>query len=449
MKRCLYFFTSVALIALLFSGCEKDEEPFNETNSNLKESAFEEIDPETKLQEEGLPDYFVAQLERYKSDLINTYNVTFTGRVVKGTGENVTTTFNYTVSGTNQTPQLDSFSLVIPDCAGTLSSWEPQQASGFKDGVLKWNNSVAKDGSQNYSITFSGEVPLGIINSTVTRGSIVASANILGPCNGVYSLSGNIYVDADNFGVRDASESGIPSVPVGLFNHPGDSITTVSTNGDGFYSFMVLEGNYKVAVGEDFLNNTGYTPIDNSFVVLENVTKDFSEIDFGYTINSSRITEDLDNGVLRVNTEPTKYWVMAFKNIDRKKEVYSRKVMMEFLVAIEGLFLPEPFQFGDDKIKNAQKILERPIKSDLDEFLQQLLTAQLNVVSGKGALKSTGELNSIFNDALLIYGEAVACRESGNCPEQASKTSAGAETKAVNSNDTRMFLSFNGSGGVN
>jgi hypothetical protein len=120
MKRCLYYLAIVAFSALLFSGCEKDEEPFKETNSNLKESVFEENSANTKLQEESLPDYFVKQLEIYENVLINTYYVLFTGREVKGSGDNITTTFNYTVSGTNETPQLDSFFLEIPDCAGNL-----------------------------------------------------------------------------------------------------------------------------------------------------------------------------------------------------------------------------------------------------------------------------------------------------------------------------------------
>ncbi len=451
MKRFFYHLTNVALLALLFSGCEKADEPFTETDSGITESTFEEIYPGTKLQDESLPDYFVAQLEAYESKLVNTYNVTFTGHEIKGTGDNVTTTFNYTVSGTNQTPQLDSFYLEIPDCAGTLSSWTPQQASSFKDGVLKWNSSVPKDGNQNFSITFSGEIPIGIMNSTVTRGSDVKNAKILGPCKGVYEVSGSVFIDADNFGVKDASENGIPSIPVSLFNSAGDSITTVSTNRDGLYSFMVLEGGYTIAVDEDFLNNTdtGYTPNENTSVELDNVTEDLTGINFGYTVDSGKITRALEDKIIKVDTEPTKYWVMAFKHIDKKNEVYSRGKMMEFLVAIEGLFLSEPFQFGDDKIKNAREILERPIRTDLDEFLQQLLTAQLNVVSERGALKSDGKLNTVFNDALLIYGEAVACRESGTCPDQTSKISASAETKAVSINDTRMFLSFNGSGGVN
>lgn len=449
MKRCLYFFTSVALLALLFSGCEKEEEPFNETNSNLKESAFEENDSGTKLQEETFPDYFAAQLNNYESKLINTYNVTFTGRVVNGTGDNVTTTFNYTVSGTNQTPQLDSFYLEIPACAGNLSGWEPQQAASFNDGVLKWNSSVPKDGSQNFSITFSGEVPLGIINSTVTRGSNMASDKILGPCNGVYTLSGSIYIDADNYGVKDASENGIPSIPVGLFNSKGDGITTVSTDGDGLYSFMVLEGYSKIAVGEEFLNNSGYTPIENTFVVLENVTEDLYDLNFGYTVDPEKITKDLDDQIIPVNTEPTKFWVQEIRNAGKNNGVYTKGEIRKFLETIEGMFLSEPFQFGVDKEKNALSILTRPIKTDLDEFLQQLLTAELNVVSKRGALLPDGSLNENFNSALLIYGEAVAFCEINKCDAQTATTAATSQTKAVRSSDTDMFVAFNGSGGVN
>lgn len=445
MKRHHYFFTSVALFALIFSGCEKDEEPFNETNSNLKESVIEENYSGTKLQEEKEKPYFFTEFEKNN---INDYYVTFTGREIKVTNNITTTTFNYTVSGTNKTPQLDSFYLEIPGCAGDLLSWTPQQSSRLEIGKIIWNSSVSKDGSQDYSITFKGEVPLGIINATVTRGSDVETDKVIGPCQGVYSISGYVYVDANKDGVKDASESGIPSIPVVLFNSDGDSLTTTSTNEKGLYSFMVLEERYTIAIGEDLLNDENYTAVGSNSVDLEKVTEDLTGINFGYNVNTSKITKDLEDKIIPVNTEPIKFWVTAFRNIDKRKEVYSREIMMGFLSEIEGLYLPEPFQFGEDKIAAAEKILNNPMRTDLDVFLAQLLVAQLNVVSGRGALKSDGELNTVFNDALLIYGEAVACRESGNCPYQISNTAATEQTK-LSRIDTNMLLAFNGSGGVN
>lgn len=451
MKRGIFSFVRVALLLFVISGCEKADEPIVETNSEFTESALEENYSGTKLQEEGLPDYFVAQLESYESKLINTYNVTFTGRVIKGTGDNVTTTFNYTVSGTNETPQLDSFFLEVPGCSGIPLSWTPQQSSNLMEDVIKWNSSVSKDGSQDYSITFYGEVPLGIITTTVTRGSNIESSKILGPCKGVYTLSGSIFIDADEDGIKDASESGIPSIPVDLFNSSGEKITTGLTTGNGLYSFKVLEGDYQIAVGDDLLNDDNYTAVGNTSVVLENVSEDLSgaDLDFGYKVNSTKITQDLENTVILVNTEPTKFWVQQIRNAGKKNAVYSQEQIRGFLITIESLLLTDPFQFGTDKENNALNILTRPIKSDLDLYLQQLLTAELNVVSGRGALKPDGSLNDNFNSALLIYGEAVGCREIGKCSDQTAKAATTSETKAISTDDSRMLTAFNGSGGIN
>ena len=130
-------------------------------------------------------DYFDRMLEPYKSKFINTYEVTFRGQEFSYSGsEVVSTTFNYSVTGGGQTPQLDSFFLEIPDCAGTPISWSPTQSAKLESDGIKWNSSVSANGSQNYSVTFAGKVDLGIIDATVTRGSQVDTKTIVGPCSG-------------------------------------------------------------------------------------------------------------------------------------------------------------------------------------------------------------------------------------------------------------------------
>ena len=138
----------------------------------------------------------------------------------------------------------------------------------------------------------------------------------------------------------------------------------------------------------------------------------------------------------------------AIKNAGKRNSPYTKEQILALLVNIEGLLLEEPFQFGTEKESIALEILSRPIKTPLDEFLQQLLTAELNIVSGRGALLPNGEQNEAFNKALLIYGEAVACRESGNCSGETGTSSINYETKSLRSTDTKLLTSFNGSGGI-
>lgn len=431
----------------VIAGCEPTDESLNLQDAELKTNEQENLNP-NKLQEISLPDYFVAQLENFENALVNTYVVAFTGREVKGTGDNFTTTFNYLVSGTGMTPQLDSFTLELPNCAGNLLSWFPQQPTTILSTSIKWNNSVSKDGSQAYSLTFAGDIPLGLINSTVTRGSNVSTVKVLGPCKDVFTLSGSIFIDADADGVKQNEESGIPYINVELFDSNNIKIATVPTMIDGSFSFMVLKGSYRISVGEDLLNDANYTAVGDSFVSIPEVTQDLNNLNFGYLVNSDKIIRDLENKVLRVNTEPTKFWIAAIKNAGKKGSPYSVQEIRGLLVEIETLLLEQPFQFGSNKETQALSILSKPIKTPLDEFLQQLLTAELNIVSGRGALLSNGDQNDAFNLALLIYAEAVACRESGNCPNENATSAMNIEVKAIRSNDTRLLTSFNGSGGI-
>lgn len=446
MRRSLLW---AALVLFgMFAACEPGDESIMDVN--LQNDAIENLD-QNKLHESSLPDYFVSQLESYENVLVNTYLVAFTGREVKGSGASLTTTFNYRVSGTGFTPQLDSFFLEVPACAGSATSWTPQQPVNVQPTSIKWNNSVSKDGSQDYSVTYAGDVPLGIISSTITRGSNVASGLVLGPCKGVFTLSGSIYIDANENGTKQPEESGISSISVDIFNSEDVKLGSVNTLDDGSYSFMVLAGNYRIAVGDDLLNDANYTAGGDTEVSVENVSKDLTGFNFGYSVNSSKIIKDLEDKVLLVNTEPTRFWISAIKNAGKRNSPYTNDEIRTLLINIEGLLLDEPdepFQFGTDKETNALTILSRPIKTPLDEFLQQLLTAELNIMSGRGALLANGEQNEAFNKALLIYGEAVACRESGNCSGETATSSINYETKALRSTDTKLLTSFNGSGGI-
>ena len=101
------------------------------------------------------------------------------------------------------------------------------------------------------------------------------------------------------------------------------------------------------------------------------------------------------------------------------------------------------------KEKRLLKSLPGPLKHTWMNFLQQLLTAELNIETFRGARNENGILNEGFNRAMLIYAEAVACREIGTCPAESSSSEAvKTETKRVSTSDTQMLSSFNGSGGI-
>lgn len=63
------------------------------------------------------------------------------------------------------------------------------------------------------------------------------------------SISGLIWLETRNFGVRDASESGIAGVQIDLLDHGGTVMRTVTLTADGRYHFAdLLPGSYTISI---------------------------------------------------------------------------------------------------------------------------------------------------------------------------------------------------------
>lgn len=445
MQRCNYLLMTTVLLGVMFFGCEPADEfvPENEVNLEAVITGEETI-------YDDLPAYFVEELKSFESVLISddAYLVELTGRTIGGTDENPTTTFYYTVTGQEKRPALDSFILEIPGCAGSLLSWTPTSSASVSENSIKWNSSVPANESQDYSMTFEGEVPLGVISTIVTRGSIEEVESVLGPCQGVYTLSGSLFINSNDNTGKQTEESGISS-EVTLFNKTGNKEITLSTSENGAYSFMVLNGDYEISVAKDLMGDGYYLLEGDNLFAFSDVTENSSENNFPFQANTSEMIGDLEGGTLKVNTEPTKFWVDQVRHAGKKNSNYTVEEMDSLLIKVEEKLLEQPFDFGTDKRKNALDILTKPIKTELDQYLQQLLTAELNILSGRGAFEGS-EDNQLedFNDALLIYAEAIACRAMGYCEDTDSFAINEVTIKAVSSADSNLLLSFNGSGGL-
>lgn len=447
MKPKIYALFLLLFLGIFSNSCELMEEE-NFDSDDLLKSSFESGNS-------GLPPYLLTQLESFKSVTLNTYNVEFINRMLtEKDGVIVSTTFHYKVSGTNQTPQLDSFFLEVPPCAGPPLSWSALQSSKYEDNSIKWNRSISKDGSENFSITYAGNVSEGIIEATVVRGSDVQKGLVIGPCKNIYTLKGSIFIDANEDGTKQVSESGISGIEIKLINNVDNKeLATVLTSGDGSYSFKILKGDYSILSTASLLNNN-YTPTTPISLLLGSISENKSDLDFGYLVDSKKVTDELNGGVIQTNNEPTKYWAQQIRQAGKRNSVYTNEQILHFLNEIEKYLLPEPFKFGLDKKKDALEILSNPVKTELDAFLQQLLTAQLNIVSGRGALNPDKTINVNFNLALMIYSEAIACTEMGVCPSTAagariiSKSDLTSVSSRTLGDDTRMLSAFNGTGGL-
>ncbi|MDX1672522.1 MAG: SdrD B-like domain-containing protein [Balneolaceae bacterium] len=383
---------------------------------------------------------------------INNYLVTFNGKAYDATSDQ--STFSYTVSGTGVEPALNNFFMEIPACAGTPVAFSPVQSAKLSSSGITWEASIPTDGSQDYSITYPGDPLVGGVDARVESGNTVETVEIPGPCKGIHTISGFVFVDANENGTKDGSESGIRNVTVTLSNA---AVTLHQKTSDaGAYSFSVFTGSnsvdFEVAVpsttaatdfNEQLFETYTATTAISTTVPVNNA--DVTGTNFGFDPQTDKIISLFENGNFELATEEPKFWIKQLrfaKNGNDKGDV-SPTELLGYLNEIEGLLLETPFQLGDNKIEEALDILTRPIKTDLEALLVQLLTAELNVVSGRGSNSPD------FDLALLAFGEASAAEAAAQSAVGGVAGTAVTSTSTTTSiSDAELLLtSFNSSGG--
>ncbi|QDT05620.1 Serine-aspartate repeat-containing protein D precursor [Rubripirellula lacrimiformis] len=124
---------------------------------------------------------------------------------------------------------------------GTYRIVETQPADLFSVASLPGTVSGATSGvSQSMDVLSEVNIPLGDTSAIHYDFAEAAPA----------SIGGNVYIDSNNNGVRDAGETGIPGVRIQLVplsTIAPQSVLTVTTDGNGTYSFTGLApGSYEV-----------------------------------------------------------------------------------------------------------------------------------------------------------------------------------------------------------
>jgi len=413
---------------------------------------------------------------------------------------NGTTTFKYIVTNNgNTTPSPNFFTLEWANCVSNLTEYFPNLSD---DKVLiteneetvkiKWDQAIPRANPQgeanprSFSITFEGEdVPLGTVTTSLTipgPGGETLDGLIAGPvCPTVLpelTFSGSIYIDANEDNIKQPEEYGLENIEVRLYSlNGGDEtfIDSVITEEDGEFSLTVNSsgGDFRIKVPANKVDNTYYQAIPVTFLDFTDVTEDVEDIHFAYVLNTEQIIADLLSGDIQKNTRSTQYWAFQLQHaginraqVHRNPNVdYTRDQMNELLTLIENTLpnVPEPFKFGPNKIQDALRILrgQKYGDSEVSELMKELLTAELNVMSNKGAFTIEGDeiiLNDPFNRAILIFGEAIACNALGTCPvaKNAFKSLAsvngtyapGVLSHATISSGTQTLSAFNGTGGI-
>lgn len=388
---------------------------------------------------------FVAQ-----EVMINNYIVRFDGRTVSGGS----TTFTYTVHGTGVDPSLSHFTVELPPCAGAPVSYSPTGSANIntnpQSGIygLEWHLSVAQDNlvGRTYSVTFAGDVPLGIVRAEVkTENGARGVGDVYGPCAG-FQISGNVFVDADNNGLLALNEGGIENVTVSISDGIASHVTV--TDPAGTYTFVVTAGTYTVSIesatpaadfNEDlFATFTVVSPTSRTVAVGPTAPG----INFAFEPKPDKVVADLNSGVLISKGKSVRFWKSQLRIAQTGKgtPTYTAVQLRAWLGEIEGLGIANPFQFGDGtEIGEALAILSDNTKSDIVALKRELLASELNLVSGNGLLAQED-----LHVALITWGEELAA-PSAPAPGGVAPTAVRQPTEAQSA--TGMFGLMNGSTG--
>jgi hypothetical protein len=246
-------------------------------------------------------------------------------------------------------------------------------------------------------------------------------------CEGFYTISGSVYIDGNEDQIKNATESGAQNVTVSITDPHGNTIRQ-TTSSTGEFSFNVYTGEaeteYTIEV-EDMTENpddfneglfTSYIPTTPIVLTVTIDSENITGINVGFAPQVEKMIQQFEEGTIALNTESSKFWrkqMLLARNSVRKpgrgntgRDIsamdISSELLMSYLIEIENLLLPEPFQFGEKKFQAAFDILNLPENSVSNRLLIELLTAELNVVSGRGSG------NPDFDLALLGFGESTA-----------------------------------------
>jgi hypothetical protein len=342
------------------------------------------------------------------------YVVHYVGRVVA----NNRTTFTYNVHGAGSTTSSAHVSLQIPACAGALADYSPQPAVLGLDpttGIsgIHWNFPIHGDDAVglNFSVTFAGDVPEGVVRFAVKAGTDVGRGVVTGPCQG-FLISGTLYVDSDSSGTRNAANEpgSLANVTVALVDAAGGTATT-TTAANGTFAFKTLDGTFTLRIDAATSAVDFNEDLFASFFATTTLTRvvtvgpDSPNNDFGFKPQAKKVIAEVQDGTLPTDGLPAKFWLRELRGAVRSGTgpTYSAATLLGFLNTIEGLFFPVPYQFDSGvELQQAIDQLSHPIRTNLDALIQALLVTELNHVSGHG-LVGEADLQAV----LLSWAESV------------------------------------------
>lgn len=433
--RKTFFLLSIFVLTLGFFlwSCEEAKNPV--------EVVPQEATPLSKVSSAQTQSVVLPQ-----ADTLASFIVHYNGRTFDGTF----TTFSYTATG----PGVDlHVRLELPSCAPASFTANPTNGvTSNNDNTfninpgIEWHPSTgsAPADTFNFSITYLGNVREGIVQVGIKTPAATEVGLIAGACARVFDISGTVFTDADENGIRGASETGIGDVKVRL-KSGGTAIDSVITNSTGNYIFEAFpEGTYVVEVDTNSVaaTSTKYLAATTSTSKTVTVGPNSTGNDFGFAPRRSQLINDLKFGVLQTFGESAGYWKKQLQVAVSGKgtaEVPADSLTV-YVARIRALLLPDPFTLpGGNGLQAALDLLSRPVKTDLDKLVRELLASEFNFVSGRGVTTGTTP-DPDLHLFLLGWGEALVNSLGGITPFAAGTASSTEDAITI-------FTQLNSSGG--
>ncbi len=422
MEKSFFSLTVILAFGLVLSACTDTYNPVSESASTTSIS---------------IPEVSAIGVNDTDPVTIQGFTITFNGNSYDP--EAHTSTFSYTVNRSSSASGFNYMAFEIPSCAAGKFAGHTPLANSVTETEIRWTSSIGSGQSRDYSVTYAGKVATGMTDATIQSSGTGTDVTkqIPGPCKGIYSISGFVYVDEDGNQTRSAGEAGIGNVTIYVSDNEGNSTGSVVTAADGSYTFEVFTGGDDKTFKLEVPSETPENADDNNellaftYIVSEglgglNVVIGNANVhnkNFGFTPDTQGIIDKFENpgteGAILLNTKEPEYWrnELFFSTRGRQTD-FTQTQLLHILTEIEQLDLTFTFNFGSNKISEAIDLLTiklngRNPSSPLDILKSELLAAKLNVVSGNGAVGTPDFDADEFNLLILKTGAAAAAAETG------------------------------------
>lgn len=331
---------------------------------------------------------------------------------------NNSTTFTYQVTSAVK-PAISHWDLLISsDCGSADSILSAPSGSGWitKDPSLapvatfpingiKFDTGFSGGEVRTVSFTLAGQWATGPVQAIVKAGSTQGGTlsnwivlSTMGPvCGSVviptYTVSGNVFFDANFNGTQSTGEIGLQGVGVTLLDSTGAVVATTTSAADGSYSFPDLKaGSYVVVVGS--LQGLTYTTVYEHDVTITNANVTASPTGLSLHFASLR--------TLAANGFTIGYWK---NNIDKALAGKTNGIQVSatalnaYTTAIRGYALSP---FSALTLADASKALSATGSNPAVLLTKQLVASEYNLANG-AFIGGNAYLTQLF----IYWGEYV------------------------------------------